>query len=115
MANFSRVTVPVCLIACLSASLPARADGALDFADYCKGIQKEHKSVVSAIERDVGKTTATLAAWNKDPTTIPEADLSLYRNVVQLASYKEWEKSASGAIIIALWQKENPKVDVVKK
>jgi hypothetical protein len=114
MANFSRVTVPVCLIACLSASLPARADGALDFADYCKGIQKEHKSVVSAIERDVGNTTAKLAAWYKDPTTIPEADLEHYRNIVQIASYKEWEQSASGVELIKAWQKDDPKVDLVK-
>ncbi len=115
MAISSRMTLPVCLIACLSASLPAKAEGALDFADYCKGIEKEQKSVVSAIDRDVGNTTATLAAWNKDPTTIPEADLLHYRNIVLLASYKEWEKSASGVIIIKGWLKENPKVDVVKE
>lgn len=115
MAISSRMTMPVCLIACLYASLPARAEGALDFADYCKGLQKEQKSVASAIERDVGNTTAKLAGWYKDPTTIPEADLLHYRNIVQLASYKEWEKSASGVIIITGWLKENPKADVVKE
>jgi hypothetical protein len=111
MVAFSRVTTCICFVACLAA--PAKADGALDFADYCKAIEKDQTAVSASIERDVSAITTKLANWYKDPTTIPPDDLEHYRNVVQLAAYKAWEQSASGAELIKAWKTTDPNVNVV--
>lgn len=112
MSYFSRMSVS--LIIYMVVCLPAKADGALDFADYCKKIEKDQKSVSASIERDVSATTTKLANWYKDPKTMPDADLAHYRNVVQLAAYKSWEESASGVELIKAWKADNPNVNLVE-
>lgn len=97
----------VLIAASISSGGKAKADGMLDFADPCKGAQKEFGSTAEALKT---RADAVISEW--DARQEPPGEIrGLYVEAIRKAAFQAWSTNDQVKPLIATLKQSDPKFD----